>query len=243
MSKIKIGLVEDEAIIAESLCNLLTQLGYDVPEPAATYAEAMLLLEEEKPDLLLLDIQIKGKRDGIDVAMRVKENHQIPFIFLTANADEATVQRAKLASPNAYLIKPFTRDDLYTAIEICLHNATNGLVKEKNVQAVDNAIADALFIKDGQAFHKVKFADVLYLESEHVYVQVHTCERKYLVRTSLQQYLLHFDNRRFFRIHRSYVVNLEQIDSVTADCVVIKNTRLPIGKTYQEELFTRLKIG
>lgn len=242
MSKIKIGVIEDEVITADSLCSTLQQLGYDVIEPAASYAEALVMIEEEKPDLLLLDIQIKGKRDGIDLAMKINETHRIPFIFLTANADEATVQRAKFTAPGAYLLKPFTRDDIYTAIEVCLHNAAT---RSSNINGASNhhTINETLFIKDGAAFHKVKFSDVLYLESEHVYVQVHTCERKYLVRTSMQHYLSHFDGQKFFRIHRSYVINLDHLQTVSADDVLINGIRLPLAKTYQEELFARLKIG
>ncbi len=82
MSKIKIGIVEDEAIIADNLSNTLTQLGYDVAEPATSYAEAITMIETEKPDLLLLDIQLKGKKDGIDLAMKIKEDYHLPFIFL-----------------------------------------------------------------------------------------------------------------------------------------------------------------
>jgi DNA-binding LytR/AlgR family response regulator len=241
MSKIKIGVIEDEVITADSLCSTLYQLGYDVTEPAASYAEALVMIEEDKPDLLLLDIQIKGKRDGIDLAMKINETNSIPFIFLTANADEATVQRAKLAAPGAYLLKPFTHNDLYTAIEVCLHNALN---RSSNSTAESNHLinSDSLFIKDGGSFHKVKFSDVLYLESEHVYVQVHTCEKKYLVRTSMQDYLSHFNEQKFFRIHRSYVINLDHLQSVSADDVLINGVWLPLGKTYQQDLFARLKI-
>ena len=242
MSKIKVGVVEDEVIIADNLCSLLHQLGYDVLEPVETYAEALVMIEQEKPDLLLLDIQIKGKKDGIAVAAKLQEMGNPPFIFLTANADAETVQRAKQTGPTAYLLKPFTKDDLYAAIEICLHNASAQKARENGTLAGRRGPTDALFIKDGTTFHKVKFADVLYLESEHVYVQVHSPDKKYLVRATMQQYLSNFDEALFVRIHRSYVINLSHIDSVTPEHVLIKGRKLPLGKTYQEELFARLKI-
>ena len=243
MNKIKIGIVEDEVIIADNLSNTLVNLGYHVAEPAASYAEAISMIETEKPDLLLLDIQLKGKRDGIELAMKIKKDYHLPFIFLTANADTATVQRAKQVAPPAYLVKPFTKDDLYTSIEICLHNSSTNK-EEKQVQEYSNYIInDAIFIKEGQLFHKVKFTDILYLESEHVYVQVHTAEKKYLVRTSMQQYLSHFDNRKYVRIHRSYVVNIDQVQTISTENVVIKGIELPIGKTFQDELLSRLRLG
>ncbi|MGC4101317.1 LytR/AlgR family response regulator transcription factor [Ferruginibacter sp.] len=243
MSTIKIGIVEDEAIIADNLSNTLIHLGYDVAEPAASYNEALTMIDNEKPDLLLLDIQLKGKKDGIDLAWKIKETYQLPFIFLTANADAATVQRAKQVSPPAYLVKPFTKDDLYSSIEICLHNSSTHKKEKAETAGAHYVINDALFIKDGHYFHKVKFADILYLESEHVYVQVYTADKKFLVRTSMQQYLENFDEKKFFRIHRSYVVNLDHVQSISADEVLINGIALPIGKTYQEELLSRLRLG
>ena len=243
MSKIKIGIVEDEVIIADNLSNTLIHLGYDVAEPAASFAEAIAMIETENPDLVLLDIQLKGIKDGIDLAWKIKEDYHLPFIFLTANADAATVQRAKLVAPPAYLVKPFSKDDLYTSIEICLHNSSTNKNKKQETENGNYVINDAIFIKEGHYFHKVKFSDILYLESEHVYVQVHTAEKKFLVRTSMQQYMSHFDEKKFFRIHRSYVVNLEQIQTISADHVVIKAVELPIAKTCQEELLSRLRLG
>src|SRR5436190_6769504 len=122
MDKIKIGIVEDEAIIADSLSHTLQQLKYDVAEPVASYSQALEMIESEKPDLLLIDIHLSGSKDGIDLAWKIKEDYDLPFIFLTANADAATVERAKNTEPPAYLVKPFNKDDLYTSIEICFHN-------------------------------------------------------------------------------------------------------------------------
>lgn len=243
MSKIKIGIVEDEAIIADNLSNTLINLGYDVAEPAASFAEAINMIETEKPDLLLLDIQLKGKKDGIDLAWKIKEDYHLPFIFLTANADAATVQRAKQVAPPAYLVKPFTKDDLYASIEICLHNSSHNKNEKLETENTNYIINDAIFIKEGHCFHKVKFATILYLESEHVYVQVHTPTKKFLVRTSMQQYLAHFDEKKFLRIHRSYVINLEHVQTISADHVTIMGNELPVGKTYQEELLSRLRLG
>ncbi|MEP6673640.1 MAG: response regulator [Ferruginibacter sp.] len=243
MSRIKIGIVEDEVIIADNLSNTLSNLGYDVAEPAASFAEAIAMIESEKPDLLLLDIQLKGKKDGIDLAFKIKEDYKLPFIFLTANADAATVQRAKLAEPPAYLVKPFSKDDLYTSIEICLYNSSKNKNEKQEGDQNNYILNDTIFIKEGSSFHKVRFSDILYLESEHVYVQVFTAEKKFLVRTSMQQYLTHFDEKKFIRIHRSYVVNIEQIQSINAEYVIINGIQLPISKTYQEELLNRLRLG
>jgi two-component system response regulator LytT len=239
--KIKIAVVEDEVIIADNLCAILYNLGYDVAEPASSYEEALLMIENEKPDLLLLDIQLKGKKDGIDLAMEIQAKYRIPYIFLTANADAATVQRAKHAGPAAYLVKPFNKNDLYTSIEICLHN--NAEKKSAMEQAHSLVIKDAIFIREGTSFQKVKFADILYLESEHVYVQVHTTEKKYLVRSSMQQFLEYFDPEKMLRIHRSYAINIERVQTLNAEHVIINGAELPVSKNYREALFSRVRLG
>jgi two-component system, LytTR family, response regulator LytT len=247
MSTLKIGIVEDELIIANLIASTLKKIGYQTTKIASTYNEAIDMIEAEQPDVVLLDIQIKGSKDGIDVAHTINATYKIPFIFLTANSDIATLERAKATNPPAYLVKPFTKDDLYTAIEICFNNYS----KSKNLETItlqsteqqDYLIKDAIFIKDGNYFHKIKFADILYLESEHVYVNVVTATKKLLVRSSLQQYLTNFDAKKFVQIHRSYAINIDHIETINSENIFINNISLPLGKTFRDKLLIQLKLG
>lgn len=247
MSLIKIGVVEDEAVIADHICDTLEALGYTVTEPALNYTEAIQMIEDERPDLLLLDIQLAGKKDGIDVARKVRETYDIPFIFLTANADAATVQRAKEVNPPAYLVKPFNKEDLFAAIEICLNNASQSKTAEPMAKAASNseefAIKDALFIKDGNSYRKVRFSDILYLKSEHVYVEVITRGKNLLVRTSMKEFLPKFSNANFFQVHRSYVVNLDKVVGIDATTLEVGTEQIPVAKNYRTELLQKLNLG
>ena len=187
MSKVKILVVEDEIIIADNICMILEDLGYEVAEPAINYEEAVETIAEFQPDLAILDIQLAGKKDGIDLAWHIKENHHFPFIFLTSNADPATVERAKKVMPPAYLVKPFNQDDLFTSLEMALHNFAHQEIKP-NTASENVVIQDAFFVKVKDLFHKVKFTDIMYLKSEHVYVEVHTSDnKKYLIRGTLTE--------------------------------------------------------
>jgi len=142
------------------------------------------------------------------------------------------------------LIKPFTKDDLYAAIEICLHNFHQQKQPEPESTPSDNyLVKDALFIKDANYFHKIKFADILYLESEHVYVTVHTAQKKVLVRTSMQQYLDNFDKKTFVRIHRKFVVNIQHVETINSENIIINGIELPLGRTFREELLAKLHLG
>jgi len=119
--KAKILIVEDELIIAREIKRTVERLGYETLETVSTAEEALATIEAQKPDLVLMDIHIDGKRDGIETAILVHRLHQIPVIFLTAFSDEATIERAKTAEPYGFIVKPFDERDLRTTIEIVLH--------------------------------------------------------------------------------------------------------------------------
>lgn len=238
MQNIKIGIVEDEVIIADSIACLLGDLGYNTCEPTGNYDEALAMIETEKPDILLLDIHLNRSRSGIEIAEYLRKNYKIPFIFLTANSDAATLDRAKKARPNAYLVKPFQKVDLYVAIEIALYNFNHGEAQSSIITPTTNAAEvskDWIFIKDGQYMHKVQFDDILHLSSDHVYVTVHTRTKKFLVRASMQEYLSKLDSR-FLRVHRSYAVNVDKIDKINSVYLVVAGEQLPISKNHRDNL-------
>ncbi len=121
MGKPKILIVEDEAIVAVDLRERLTALGYAVVGVAASGESALRQVARHSPDLALLDIVIKGNRDGIETAQAIRDQHDVPVIYLTAYADHETLNRAKATQPFAYLIKPFEERELHVAIEIALY--------------------------------------------------------------------------------------------------------------------------
>ena len=121
MPKATILIVEDEAIIAQDLSQQLTRLTYEVLGITATGEEAVLLARERRPDVVLMDIRLKGPMDGIQAAEQIARDGQAPVIYLTAHSDSATLQRAKLTGPFGYILKPFEERELETQIEIALY--------------------------------------------------------------------------------------------------------------------------
>lgn len=121
MKKHRILIVEDEGIIAFHIKKLLDGYGYDVVGIAVTADEAIKKSESEVPDLILMDITLKSEKDGVYAADIIKQNFNIPIIFLTANTDERTLQKAKLVEPYGFINKPFQGRELKTNIEIALH--------------------------------------------------------------------------------------------------------------------------
>ncbi|PID59417.1 MAG: hypothetical protein CR986_05970 [Ignavibacteriae bacterium] len=121
MNKSKILIVEDEVIIAMEIADRLQSMGYDVLRIVANGKDAIACAINEKPDLILMDIMIQGPIDGIETATKIQERINIPVIYLTANADEATLERAKVSDAFGYLIKPFEEKELNTTIEMSLY--------------------------------------------------------------------------------------------------------------------------
>ncbi|MEM8502193.1 MAG: response regulator [Cyanobacteria bacterium P01_D01_bin.1] len=117
----KIMIVEDESVISLDIKNSLTRLGYEIAGIAASGDDALAKIQSSRPDLILMDIHLKGAISGIEVSRKVKENFQIPIVYLTANADSRTFKEANQTDPYGYLIKPFVERELEIAIEIALH--------------------------------------------------------------------------------------------------------------------------
>ncbi|MFA6598215.1 MAG: PAS domain S-box protein [Ignavibacteriaceae bacterium] len=117
----KILIVEDESIVALHIKNSLKRLGYDVFDVVSSGEEALKVIDNAKPDLTLMDIQLGGRMDGIETAEILFKQHQIPIIYLTAFADGPTIERAKNTEPYGYLIKPFEEKDLRGALEMALY--------------------------------------------------------------------------------------------------------------------------
>ncbi len=116
----RILIVEDEAVISLEIEAALRQLGYAIAGKAANGDKALDLLASSQPDLVLLDIDIRGSRNGIDLARLIREKYDYPFVFLTAFSDPATLDSLRDTLPYGYIVKPFNDSDLYTTIELAL---------------------------------------------------------------------------------------------------------------------------
>ena len=141
MTNARIMIVEDEWIAAEDTRNRLQDLGYSVSSLASTGKEAIQKAEEDKPDLVLTDIVLEGEMDGIEVAKQIYTRFGIPFIYLTAYADDKILERIKITEPFGYIVKPFTDEDLKIAIELALYKHKAEGKRRKQIQDLSNALA------------------------------------------------------------------------------------------------------
>ncbi|SET12090.1 CheY chemotaxis protein or a CheY-like REC (receiver) domain [Methanococcoides vulcani] len=132
MKDTRILVVEDEAIVAMAIKKRLMTLGYSVSGVAATGKDAITKVEGTFPDLVLMDIMLKGDMDGIEAAGEIRKRFSIPVVYLTAHSDEKTLERAKQTEPYGYILKPFTERDLSSNIEIAIHKHLKEEQKENS---------------------------------------------------------------------------------------------------------------
>jgi CheY-like chemotaxis protein len=137
MTKAQILVVEDEGIIALNVQSSLKSLGYDVPIVVASGEEAIAKAERTRPDLVLMDIMLEGELDGVEAAEQIRERFNIPVIYLTACADDDTLQRARITEPFGYLLKPFEERELHTTIEMALYKHKAEEEREKLIEELD----------------------------------------------------------------------------------------------------------
>lgn len=247
MEKFKILIIEDELIIAEDIKNILEHASYEVIGIAASGKEALQLLKDEKiPDMILVDISIKGDMDGIQLANTIREQFHLPFIYLTSYTNKSVLERVKLTKPYGYIVKPYKEQDILIAIELALSNAASESLRlEKPVvsaKTTGQPIDDHLFIRDKGGLLKIKFSDILYLEADGNYTTIHLAANKYTLRSTLKNAEDQLPTDRFFRIHKSYIINLQEITKIDSSAVVVGKSLLPIGRVYQEPLMKRLTI-
>lgn len=244
MTKPKILISEDEVIIAEDIAASLEELGYETCA-IDSGEDTIDMIRETQPDLVLLDINLRGGADGVDIGSRIKEEFNIPFIYLTAYADHATVDRAKKTEPDGFLVKPFDEKSLRSAIEIALykhdhsHKETNGAQLNHKEQEV---ASDYIFVKVKHRIIKVHYSDILWVEAYDNYSFIVTADQKYLVSSTLKDMEQKLPSQNFVRVHRSYIANLDKIEALEENSVVFGKGDVPIGKSYKKTLMSRFNI-
>lgn len=250
MAKTTVLVVEDEIIIAKDIQMSLRKLGYSVPETVPTGEEAVRAAQEYKPDIVLMDIMLKGAMSGIEAAEKIKSLLGIPVIYLTAYSDESTLSKAKITEPYGYIIKPYKEIDLHTTIEMALykHSKQVELVKERdmyyNLIKDQKPSSDSIFIKSNSRLVKVALKDLVLVEALKDYAIIHTINGKFTVHTTMKELEEKLNGSEFFRVHRSFIVRLDRIVAIEQGNLIVEGIKnaVPVGGSYKDELQERINM-
>ena len=242
MSGITIVLIEDEPLIAKGLILSLEEKGYDVLGTTNNAKDGLELIKSLKPDIALLDIQLKGEETGIWLARQLQQEYSIPYIFLTSFRDRETMEDAVKTMPYGYLIKPVDPDNLDVAIQIAFERYSQSrqeqVVQDEETEFVIN---DAIFLKDDNYFVKLKFDDILLVKASGNYIEIIAPRKKHVLKSSLKYFTQLVPEKQFFQCHRSYVVNLQKVEKIGYKNLLINDIEVPIVKDQREDLLNRLQ--
>ncbi|GAB4024204.1 response regulator [Spirosoma koreense] len=255
-------IVEDEVILALDLCLQLENQGYTIAGTATTGRQALALHQQQQADIVICDINLRGDWSGIETARQLVAFNPVPIIYLSAMTDRSTLEQAKVTKPAAYLIKPVTSDNLRIAIEIALSNFAYSTEIEKAViprepvtipistSPATNSregeailqVGDYIFIKQNYQFVRLHQAEILYAEAEDKYTTLVTTTRKFVLRLSLVVLLQRLMDMTLVRVHRSYAVNLEKVESFNDYEIQINGQTLPLGRVYKDEFLRNFRV-
>jgi two-component system, LytTR family, response regulator LytT len=208
----KILIVEDQVLIAHFLRDTLLKEGFANIEIAFKINQAIELVTNFEPEIILLDINVEGKDSGIIWAENYVLNKKI--IFVTAQTERETMQKALKVQPVGYLTKPIKKIELIAAIELAKNNLKKEYIK----------------VKDGYEEIKLYYKDILFAKSERNYIDIQTVSKKITLRNTLDNIQMELDSDTFCRVHRSYIVNKEKISRKTSNSLHIDNYEIPISR-------------
>ncbi|MGB0172440.1 MAG: LytR/AlgR family response regulator transcription factor [Flavobacteriales bacterium] len=241
---LRILIVEDDAIIGESIHMHLTNLGHSPYPPVDNEADAKAAMATQEVDLAFLDIRLHEGDSGIELAKHIDGANLCPYIFLTAYTDDRTLAEVGNTRPSGFIVKPFRKNDMKAAISIASLNRMLQDPSERESTLPDSALQevnDHVFINVGGNWERVDIADILYLVSAHVYTEIHTVHGKKITRRPLSQLVEELDPAGILRIHRSMAVNLRRIDGFDSHSVRIGSEEFAISNSYKKQVKERMR--
>lgn len=248
MPALNILVVEDEFLVAADIEESLISLGYKVQSTVASGPAAIAEVEKNLPDLILMDIILKGEMTGIEAATIIGEKHNVPIIYLTANADFATVEKAKISLPYGYILKPFTEKELQTNIEIARFKFENDLKSRiesdqfNKFFRLNEEKEELLMVDSDKGLEKIHLPDVYYIEQSGENCKAHMRGENVLIRSTLDDIASHFPASKFLRVSRDHLVNIEKIFIAKFPEIIIadKMSVIIVEKEYKEAFESKM---
>jgi DNA-binding LytR/AlgR family response regulator len=241
--------VEDDQVVRTNLELLLEQENHELTGVVDNAADALKLFNEDRPDLIISDININGDVDGIELVKLINEIEKVPVLFITSIDEKSVFEKAKSANPYAFITKPIQRDLLERSIELAFQNVgqfdevgqTGG---DSENWSEDVMLKDCFFTKIGNKLKKIRLEDIDYIEVEGKYCSVVVQNRRINVKISLKDFILKLPEKQFLRISRNFVVNVDKIEDIDTFNYQLKlgDREIPISRTYKEDLIKRLNL-
>lgn len=246
MKKIfKILVIEDEDLTADRIEMLIEKIGHEHLDSVDNSQAALRILEDTLPDLILMDINIEGDYDGVELADLIHQKADIPIIFITSLHDERTFRRIKRTNPVGYIVKPFNDVQLQRSIELIIQQLD--VPEEEAYDLPEESIGEeehVFFVKKGASLEKINLLNILYLEADGRYCVIGFHKKKFLVRIPLREMMMKLNPNDFIQVHRSYVVNKNKIESINLEDNIIQlvGMTIPISRREKDRVLEHLRL-
>lgn len=226
----KIIIVENDIPMAAKLSLRLNKLGYHITGIFSRAKDALDFIEQEVPDVILLEDQLKGQLNGFESHSKDLD-HSSPVLYFDKNKTESLQNflSGKLKRKKALLKKEITE-------------TLDHFIKLPGKKRTQSILKDRIFVRHNDKMVKIALNDIHYIEADRNYCKVYSKDRKYLLVSTLKEVNDKLKNKLFLRIHRSYIVNISHIDEIGSNHVVISSHSLPLSKNRRSELFLHLQV-
>jgi len=248
MSNLKVLIVEDEALVATDIEESLETLGYIVQNAVASGKAAIDEVEKNLPDVILMDIILKGEMTGIEAANIIRQKHNVPIIYLTANADISTIEKAKISLPYGYIIKPFTEKDLQTNIEIARFKFENDIKSKVESDQFNQFFGlgddkkDHVIVQGEKGLEKINPDEVYFIEKRAGHIVFHLFDQEVFSTSSPEEIRTLFPEEKFITVSHSFIVNVDKIFLAKFPEIIIadKMSVISVDDDRLEELKARI---
>lgn len=240
---LNIMIIEDEALISSMMEMQVEILGHHIVASVSDSGAALEALDHHTVDIALMDININGTYDGVELADMIRSKQDVAVIFVTSNHDDMSFRRASRTNPAAFVTKPFTDIQLQRTISL----VANKIVEEKNKEETSGQSLieeGTLFVRKNQVLQKIAIADIYYLESDGRYCRVYTRSEMLLTNSTLKDMMERLPKDIFLQCHRRYVINISKVKSINLeeDLIIMEERSVPVSRREKDKILSKINF-
>ncbi|MFC3415250.1 LytR/AlgR family response regulator transcription factor [Algoriphagus hitonicola] len=233
----KILLVEDNPNLSENISELLTINGFIVTDILDSAHLVEENLKKNPANLVLIDIKLKGKQNGIELATQIRRHFTIPIVFITSSSGKEIIEKVKHIKPDGFIVKPFTKESLITSIQLAIENFSSLDQAKSGTQLIHAPKSiDEIFIRDNGWLKKIEIDEIELIKTEGTYSRIITEGKQFTLRNTAKEVLGKLPDNQFLRVHKSYIVNLKKIEAFNSTVIKIAQHEIPIGRNFYKDL-------
>ncbi len=249
-SELNILIVEDNISFTLDLEMMLDELGYQEVKSVDNAADALEYIFSQSPDLILMDIDIKGNMNGTEIGAKIS-HMKIPIIYLTSFNDPIHYEAAKKSNIAGYLIKPTSKFTLAATIDQAFGQTTKNEEQPKgdpiaNPNPSNVEFDESIFIKKNKVYHKIPIKDIQHVEASGNYTYLYQGKEKFISNLKFSQIEAMLPTTLFIKVHRSFIINLNYFNSINIEENTIRmedGAIISVSRNNKQKLLDRMKIG